>query len=57
MGRPRKLTAAEEADVFRLVVERRAMTNKALAHRYGVSNTTIRNIANRARERINPCAR
>jgi len=48
MGRPRKLTPAEEAEVARMVSERRRMTNKALSYRYGVSASTIRGIARRA---------
>lgn len=45
MGRPRKLTDAEELQVLRFIILRKRLTNLAIAERYGCSEGTIKNLA------------
>lgn len=44
-GRPRKLTRHQERHIRRLVALRRALTNENIAARFGVSKSTVSEIA------------
>ena len=41
MGRPRKLTTDQVADLIEKIDRRREWTNKRLAHDLGISETTL----------------
>jgi transposase len=44
-GRPRKLTRHQERHIRRLVALRRALTNQSIAERFGVSRSTVSELA------------
>lgn len=49
MGRPRKLTPVQVAELVSKMDQRRAWTNTRLAIEYGVSETTLVNAYQRAK--------
>lgn len=49
MGRPRKLTPEQVADLIKKIDLRRQWTNKRLAHELGISETTLVNAYRRGK--------
>lgn len=49
MGRPRKLTPEQVAELVRKIDQRRAWTNTRLAIEYGISESTLVNAYQRAK--------